>query len=355
MFKVKKKAIEVENDENEVLSIEDAEKEVNRGRFMAITAFVGTPGSGKTYEAVFSILQNLKTGRHVFTNIDGMESSTCRRFCALYCGVHETFIDTHLHWLSKKEAIEFWKHITDGSLVVIDEVHKLFSNRDWSTKSNKEFANWCSTHRHTGNEVLLITQGIEKVEPHAKSLIEWSYVFRKVNFLGSLVTARYMKHVYYSDDIKGRPLSKKVCEYQNDVFPCYKSYVASDIKEKGFIKAANILRHPVFYSIPLLFFMFIYMFFFKSSVMSGDVFGAKASQAAGMKIINEKKKSENKMVSLSNSSNNIIKEVNTVEKKEDDIESAIKNGILLVQYEDGLWTNVYQTDKVPIKKMVIKN
>ena len=35
-----------------------------------IVGFVGTPGSGKSYDAVKKILFNLKKGRHVYTNID---------------------------------------------------------------------------------------------------------------------------------------------------------------------------------------------------------------------------------------------------------------------------------------------
>ena len=44
-----------------------------------IYGYVGTPGSGKTYEAVMCILENLKMGRVIYTNIDGLEMPICRQ------------------------------------------------------------------------------------------------------------------------------------------------------------------------------------------------------------------------------------------------------------------------------------
>lgn len=87
---------------------------------------------------------------------------------------------------------------------VLDEIHKWFSNRDWNDPKNKQFGYWASTHRHYGYEVVLITQNIERVDAAVRSLLEWNYVYRKVNFLGSAVQRFYLCYSYGGDDTNGR-------------------------------------------------------------------------------------------------------------------------------------------------------
>ena len=246
-----------------------------------IIAFVGTPGSGKSYDSVKKILDNLQKGKVVYTNIDGMDSPMCREHIKNYCGLSDLALEIQLKHLTNEEAQSFWLHCAPGSLIVIDEVHKLFCNRDWQTQKNRDFANWSSTHRHHGYDVVLITQALEKVDSHVQSLVEWTYVYRKVNFFGGAVQKKYLCHAYSGDDTSGQPLQKHVRTYDSGVFPCYQSYATKDTKELGFMQHVNILKHPVFYLIPVVLCFTLYMFFGKSSFASGDVFGtgAKLKQA----------------------------------------------------------------------------
>ena len=160
-------------------------------------------------------------------------------------------------------------------MIVIDEIHKRFNSRDWQSKKNNDFANWCSTHRHHGFDVLFITQDMDKVEKQVRSLVEWSYVYKKANMFGSLVRNSYFRYAYSGDSVSGKELQRETRRYDKRVFNCYKSYVASDIQELDFQQHANILKHPVFYSIPVMLLIFLYMFFTKSSFATGDIFGTK--------------------------------------------------------------------------------
>ena len=54
-----------------------------------IIGFAGTPGSGKTYEAVKKITDNLQWGRVVYTNIDGMSDPECLEMIKSYCGLSD--------------------------------------------------------------------------------------------------------------------------------------------------------------------------------------------------------------------------------------------------------------------------
>ena len=243
-----------------------------------IIGYVGTPGSGKTYEAVKTILANLKSGRRVYTNIDGLESPDCRRLIQDSLALDDYEFNKRLVFLDKVQTKTFWTIVKDGSMIVLDEVHKDFSNRDWNTAENKVFADWASTHRHHGFDLILITQDIEKVEKHVRSLIEWTYFFRKVNFFGGAVSNKYMCYSYSGDDHQGKPLASSVRTYNKFVFACYKSFVTKDTKELGFMSHVNILKHPVFFILPFLLIFAGYMLY-KSSFFHGDMFGAKSMQA----------------------------------------------------------------------------
>jgi zona occludens toxin (predicted ATPase) len=263
-----------------------------------IIGFVGTPGSGKTYEAVKKLLDNLRLGRRIYTNIDGLESQECQEMIKTYCGLSDFDLSERLHLLGKEQSQEFWLHVQDGSLIILDEVHKLFSNRDWASATNKDFTEWASTHRHNGFDVVLITQDIEKVDKHARSLIEWTYFFRKVNFFGGAVQKKYLCYAYAGDDHHGQPQAKNIRTYDPRIFRCYKSYVSGDIKELGFMQHVNLLKHPIFYALPVVISVTVYLVFFQSSFASGDIFGSKSATDKAMARIQDQKSSAPAPVSV---------------------------------------------------------
>jgi zona occludens toxin len=271
-----------------------------------IVFFVGTPGSGKSYDAVQKIIDNLRLGRSVCTNIDGMDEQKHQEYLKNLVGMDDYTFYQRFRFLHKHEVIRFWKSemlpitpetkydsdlgkdvtITEkpslicphNSLVIIDEAHKHFNSRDWQSKENRELADWASTHRHFGYDLVFITQSIDKVDKQVRSLTEWTYFYRKVNFFGGMVQQKYMKYSYSGDDHQGKAIAQNVLTYDPKVFPCYQSYATKDAKEIGFMKHINILKHPIFYTLPLLIAFVLYMFFYKSSFASGDIFGTKKVQ-----------------------------------------------------------------------------
>ena len=105
-----------------------------------IICFEGTPGSGKSYEAVKKIIDNLMLGRTVYTNIDGLDDPLCREHIKSFSGLSDYELETRLIHLPNWQALEFYKHVSDKSLVVLDEVHKLYNNRNWQKDINTHFA-----------------------------------------------------------------------------------------------------------------------------------------------------------------------------------------------------------------------
>jgi zona occludens toxin (predicted ATPase) len=239
-----------------------------------ITAFTGTPGSGKSYDAVRKIIDNLRQGRVVYTNIRGMDSPECFEMIKLVARLSDYGLALHLRFLSDEESREFWLHVPPGSLIVLDEVQNIFNARDWQSKANVQFNAWASTHRHHGYDVILITQSIMRLDTAVRALVEWTYVYRKINFFGSLIQKKYLCHAYAGEDTAGQPIGKSAHTYDPQIFLCYQSYVSKDIKELGVMKHVNVLKHPVFYAIPLVFCFFVYMLF-KSGLIHGDLFGTE--------------------------------------------------------------------------------
>jgi zona occludens toxin (predicted ATPase) len=239
-----------------------------------IVAFEGTPGSGKTYDAVREIINNLRTGRVVYTNVEGMDSPECQRFLQDHLGLDDYEFKKQFHYLPDTEMIHFFNlKLRDGALIVIDEIHKLFSSRNWRTENNQQFANWCSTHRHYGFDVYFVTQSLTKVESHVRSLVEWTYVYRKLNFLGGFSRNRYIKYAYSGDDTTGKPLNTISRLYEEKVFKCYKSFTNDTGAKLNLMPQVNVLKHPVFFIIPLVLAGFLYLLFTKSSFATGDIFG----------------------------------------------------------------------------------
>lgn len=289
--------------------------------------FVGTPGSGKSYEAVRKIIDNLRLGRIVCTNIDGMDHPEHQEYIKNYLGWDDYKIRTRLRILTKDEVTRFWESETiinttctaddegffqdchveteelicpKGSLIVIDEAHKFFNSRDWQKNpGNQLMADWASTHRHNGYDLILITQSIDKVEKQVRSLTEWTYFFRKVNFFGGAVTKKYLQYAYSGDDHDGKPLSKQTKTYDPSIFPCYKSYASADAKEVAFMSHVNILKHPIFFAIPAVIGLCLYMFFVKSSFATGDIFGVnKTKQVFNDRLAAQNKAAAQKKVGL---------------------------------------------------------
>ncbi len=237
-----------------------------------IVADTGTPGSGKTYDAVKTIIDNLRKCRVVYTNIRGMDAPECIEMIKMLTGLSDCGIARHLIFFEPGQEADFWNHVEPGSCIVLDEVQNIFNAREWQSRKNVEFNAWASTHRHYGFDVILISQSIMRIDTAVRALVEWTYVFRKVNFFGSLVKKKYMVYAYGGEEVSGPPLSKAVRTYDPLIFLCYKSYVAKDVKELGIGKGVNVLKHPVFFAIPIVFGYFLYMLF-NSGMIRGDLFG----------------------------------------------------------------------------------
>lgn len=215
----------------------------------------GVPGAGKSFDAVRKILSALKKGRRVYTNIDGMDKPECLEYIANYIQSTRDDLLDQLHFIDKGHIPHFWDFTDSGSLVVIDEAQLYFNSRDFTKTANREFSDWASTHRHHGYDLILITQRAERIDTAVRSLAEFRYRYRKLSFFGSMFDSGFMVYNFIGDDPKHMSYAKRT--YEKEIFPAYNSYVG-DASEQKFHKPPNVFKHPIFYSLPVVFGIFLY-------------------------------------------------------------------------------------------------
>jgi hypothetical protein len=237
----------------------------------------GDPGSGKSYDSVCKIIDNLRLGRKVYTNIDGLDDEVCRENIKCVSGLNDYDMKTRLIYLDESTCWDFWKRVDDGSLIVLDEAHKYFGSREWTTDANKQFVIWLTEHRHRGFDIVMMSMDIDRIDKQARQCAAWTYRYRKLNMFGKLLSNNYMVRAFIGDDSSGKPVQQMTRKFNKKIFGCYKSFVTKDMKELGLGRAVNALRHPVFYAIPLLLIVCVVLFF-RSGFHSGDIFGAKEFQ-----------------------------------------------------------------------------
>lgn len=120
-----------------------------------ITLITAVPGSGKTLTAIGIIITALEKGRPVYTNINGLQV--------------DKFPNNHnLH-----DAPNDWRETPEGSLVIYDECQQphLYPSNAQRGLVTDERLTAMETHRHTGHDLVFITQAPTFVHHHVRKLV----------------------------------------------------------------------------------------------------------------------------------------------------------------------------------------
>lgn len=120
-----------------------------------IKLITAVPGSGKTLSAIALIIEGLESGRPVFTNINGL--------------IKNKFPNPHL----LSEAPDDWRDTPEGSLVIYDEAQQahLYPSNAQRGKVEDERLTAMETHRHSGHDLVFITQAPTFVHHHIRKLV----------------------------------------------------------------------------------------------------------------------------------------------------------------------------------------
>lgn len=119
-----------------------------------ITLITAVPGSGKTLYAISLIDKANKEGRAVYQNIDGLKPEMFDNPSIIY------------------DAPADWRDTPDGSLVIYDECQQphLYPATAKRGLVEDERLTAMETHRHTGHDLVFITQAPTFVHHHVRKL-----------------------------------------------------------------------------------------------------------------------------------------------------------------------------------------
>jgi zona occludens toxin len=209
---------------------------------MALTIYVGTPGSGKSYVAIHDlIIPAYQAGRHIVTNIKGVvpeywaDNLEPAKGCALgtIVKVDDDYFANELNYplMSKNNVVDDAKTsataIPAGAMIVVDEAYNQFPTGNETTKRMIEYVR---THRHfvdangIASDIVLISQDTMGIHPRVRTVAEFVTSVRNMRYL-PLMAKRYRIDVYASHKMtKSSALGSSIRKYKDDVFKFYKSF-----------------------------------------------------------------------------------------------------------------------------------
>jgi zona occludens toxin len=224
---------------------------------MAVTAYAGVPGSGKSYAMLAEVIvPAVRAGRRVLTNVSGTNPDAVIDYCAKkwpndvgHFG-SVVLIDgektTEPGFFPSTDAPEGESVLQPGDLFVFDEVRMYWPRRG---RFSEEIMKFLRYHRHfvdsdTGQstDVVLASQLITDYHADYRGIIERNYKFKKLKTLGR--PTNYVWSMWEgSDQRKGEAVANGGGTYRKEIYALYSSYIAGSGKETGTDRRENVLAN----------------------------------------------------------------------------------------------------------------
>ncbi|PAV11610.1 hypothetical protein CBG25_00185 [Arsenophonus sp. ENCA] len=203
---------------------------------MPITAYVGVPRSGKSYEVVKSVIvPAIASGRRVVSNIYGLNEQKIKDYCLkankklVYDNLGSLVHVENSQCLDKDFLPSMENQSTFcqvGDLVVIDEVWRVWGSDKDIPKNHRSFI---AEHGHfinkeTGvmSDLVVINQTVIDIPRFIKARIETTYRMQKHVSLG--LSSRYRVDVFQGVKItKTNRMNYYQEKYDKAIFELYKS------------------------------------------------------------------------------------------------------------------------------------
>lgn len=225
---------------------------------MAINAYVGLQGSGKSFEVVSSvILDAVSQGRRVVTNVAGINEDRIHEYLVSKRDANADKLGQIIHvendrvlqpqFFPDEEKPELESVVKGGDLVAIDEAWRF-----WGTDNGKlshEHMQFFRMHRHyvhadtaVACDVVLMTQDITGLHRSVKNVIEFTFRMHKLKSLG--LDKRYRVEIYEGWKLNSKTrIDDRQKKYAAEIFPLYQSYTGGQGMEKAIDKRQNILAN----------------------------------------------------------------------------------------------------------------
>lgn len=212
-----------------------------------ITLITGVPGSGKTLSMVSDLAKKVKkewADRKIFTH-----------------GIPELTIPTEkIPEGHDIKDMNVWLQYPEnnGSVVIIDEAQNIFPPRSAGSKT-PELVEWLHVHRHSGVDIILITQMPGRIDKQVRDLVGAHYHIHKTP-LG--VRMRYFWDYCENNPKSGmRNARPEVYKFDKKAFGLYKS---AEIHTK-----VKTPKSRVLWVIPVALIVFVFTAYMGYSLLSG--------------------------------------------------------------------------------------
>jgi len=230
---------------------------LDKAVFMAISAYVGLPGHGKSYEVVKSvIIPAISSGRRVVSNIYGLNKQLIEEYCLskdkklsqenlgeLVVVDNDACLDADFY--PYKNAIDnnIETFCKAGDLIIIDEAWRFFPKKE---KINDNHFSFLSEHRHFTDkngiscDFVILNQDLTNLQRELVERIETTFKMTKLVAAG--LKSRYRVDVFSGNKCwKTAKTASYQEKYDKSVFPLYKSYETDNGRELVTDKRQNAL------------------------------------------------------------------------------------------------------------------
>ncbi|EBJ5114633.1 zonular occludens toxin [Salmonella enterica] len=260
---------------------------------MAISAYIGLPGHGKSYEVVRSvIIPAMLAGRRIVTNVYGIKEDKVKEYCLSHSNVAHDKLG-QLVFVTNEQVMQHNFYcvpdvedpvVHPGDLVILDECHRFFENDRTMPKEAKVFA---AEHRHYVNaetgvtcDLVLVNQALTSMSKFLLSRIEMTYRMTKLVALG-------FRHRYRVDVFSGIKLTmvNRINSFQEsykkEIYSLYESHNIQNAVELETDKRGKLFsKSRIWYFIALILLLVWMVLRFIVPLFSGKSFGI-SKQAEG--------------------------------------------------------------------------
>lgn len=153
---------------------------------MSISLYSGTPGSGKSYNAICQILWALRLNKMVIANFPikftdkELKRGYDQRF--FYIPNEKITVESLVVFAIEHGMIE--KKKESQCLVVIDEAGGRFNCREALKSDRAEWIDFFSQYRKLGYYFILVAQNDRMIDKQIRGFVEYEIIHRKVNRFG---------------------------------------------------------------------------------------------------------------------------------------------------------------------------
>jgi zona occludens toxin len=255
-----------------------------------ITAHLGRPGGGKTYEIVkYQIIPTiLKDKRKVVTNIpiqiDHIEKIHGKEYSDLVDLVDGKFHDfagnrpfSHVDDFLKYDD---WRNEKgQGCLFIIDEAHLSIGRN-----ADSAVLEYLSMHRHYGHDIIVVTQSYRKLNRDLRDMVEVAYHCAKMAAYGD--DTRYIRKTFHGLDNMRDPVHIEEREYDEAIYPYYKSHTKNNSSvEEASVKDSKAELNPYKKATRIAFIL-------SGLIFAGAIFNAFSGESASEKAERIKKETQ---------------------------------------------------------------